>query len=159
MGSSAPIRRDEIREGIASRLTALLTSLVLLATLPGCTFIGLGIGAATPKHEQGEVSPDELDSVAIGTPVEVDYAPPGAIMRSAKGPIVARSADVIEIPEVLLPEANLRIPRSQIQYVRADKQTGSYWATGLLVGLGLDVIFCIATAEILAYTGGGFGYR
>ena len=112
-----------------SGLVAIAIAAVLLTQ--GCTLIGLGIGATTPKYERVE---PPYDSLAVGTDVRVlraDRDPDDAVTGEYRGPHGRYLFIDTEWGGRAVDERNI----AEVQ-----RRSGSYWAEGLAVGVALDVI-------------------
>jgi hypothetical protein len=117
--------------------------------LPGCTFIGMGVGAgvgaAMPRYEEVDrtaVHPEPGDEVTAlmndGMAVEARVLASDAFV----------GGDHIEIEVTTSPSEILTIPAAHTRALH--HKVGSHWARGMLVGtligLALDVAFWTAAA-------------
>jgi hypothetical protein len=88
---------------ITRRIVTLVATLTLFAFCQGCTLIGLGVGAATPRYEEPAQPEVVREGLVTSNPdASTDTAPP---------------------------------PRRRV---------GSYWATGMGIGIAVDVALTIA---------------
>jgi hypothetical protein len=126
--------------------------LALVLSQPGCTFIGAGIGAAIPRHETVDPhdmkpgsdvrlhldSGEYVDGRYVTTGGEYD----GVILSDASVHTMgAGSAYLDEVSHyAVVPEES----------ITGAESNGSYWATGLLVGLLVDVALVAAAVAVMS---------
>ena len=150
---------DDVR-ATPPRIAILALASLALGALEGCTFVGLGIGAAIPNFER--VAVEQAPSIPKDTEVairssvlvEVDGRPTvdvsGQVDRVEEGKLLLRSA--------WFPEGVARIPLDKIRTL--DVQKNTYWAVGLGVGVVMDALLVttailINHAQAMAAAGGG----
>jgi len=130
----------------ASRRLALLVVVCASLCSTACTLLGAGIGANTPRWEEG-VSTEKLASCAeAGGSLEVRLRPAAAAygpdrLRGACGSLDAENVVVVT------DQGERRIPLRDI--ARVDLRRGNYVTTGLAVGLLIDAVSFVALAAIL----------
>jgi len=132
-----------------------------VSLLPGCTFIGMGIGAgvgtAIPRYE------DPVDTNA-GRPEPGDEVT--VVMNdgmTAEARVLASDAfvggDHVEVEITSSPSQLSTVPVDQIRSLR--HKVGSHWARGMLIGtligLALDIAYWSAAVVSFSQSGAAFG--
>jgi hypothetical protein len=156
-----------MRIGVAPERWLAIFMVACALCCTGCSLIGLGIGAASPRWERN-VPPEEIESYRVeGKPPDVDVqlgTPAHPEPWWVAGSFVRLSADGKTRPSsnstgtftyeyeprtlVVATDANeWGIPLQDIE--RVDVRRGSYWATGLGVGFALDVAAALVTAVLI----------
>ncbi len=152
-------------------LRRLVLSAVLLAAsavLSGCTFIGMGIGAASDASSNAHqaVAYDRVPAIREGTDVEVYAHPPDSPSDNAYAEkVVEGEFKGVRDDRIILETTDRRcepsserctaiIPRSSVAMVEKKPSTGGWWK-GALVGLVIDVTLVVALAAATSRSGGG----
>jgi hypothetical protein len=127
-------------------LRQLICGALAVTVLQGCSAIGLGIGAATPR-----VTDTPTASVQPGEWVAIYRRDEAETVDGAEhGRLVAKNDVFVEIES---DDGTSRIPTSQIDHVRAKR--GNHWLTGMLIGIALDVAVIGAVAASMPWDMGG----
>jgi hypothetical protein len=112
--------------------------LSFLALLPGCTLIGLGIGAAVPMHQEVELQ--QASSLPAGSDVDVLLSPTsssGDPVRIA-GRLQSVNDDSLRLSPARFFRTPRRVPLSRVRELRV--VSGSYWLPGLVTGAVIDTV-------------------
>jgi hypothetical protein len=128
----------------AARLAILSLAAIALTSLEGCTVIGYGVGAATPRYEP--VALGSAQSIASGTDVDIEMASvsevittDGYVARTPKTFVgQARGVERGDFLFSSLATGVSRIPMTDIRELRV-KSHGNYSTEGLVVGMLVDV--------------------
>lgn len=115
--------------------------LVLSLAASGCSLVGLGIGASTPKWETRHLQADgslDVSHVADGDTVEVIRRDAGIVDGRFRG----LSGDVVHVERS--DGYDLTIMKRDFDRIRYER--GSYWAAGLVIGLAADLLVGSAIA-------------
>jgi hypothetical protein len=114
-----------------SRLALLFAALLALSFLPGCTLIGLGVGAATSKYEYRTVT-EETTHAERGESVSVETREgsevTGVVQRSDEATVTI-GAKQLPLDEI----TKLRV--THLKRFRSS----SHALDGALAGMGLDI--------------------
>ena len=149
----------------------------LLASAPGCTFVGLAVGASVPNTETyGNPAAGVAGGPALATAlaardinygdaVEVDLQPPPALDEHAFGPPAPRSQSSTlqgrlgllagEQFTIVTPDTEYRVPIARVRTARV--RHGNHWAGGLLLGLMIDFLLFGTAAHLIAGSMGDSG--
>lgn len=151
---------------------------VLLSFSTGCTFVGMGIGAAIPKETtygaEGPAGPAleraaAKERIERGDYVIVNVSPPPVQLTSAPP---EEGADIGPPPPPTLPrkmegefqsvrqgiltldsdDYHAQVPLDRIEKARVSR--GSRWLEGMFIGLALDAIAGGVAAAVLSQWGG-----
>ncbi len=109
--------------------------LMLLATwlLSGCTFIGLGVGAATPRYVPTE-------TVSVGDDVRVDTG-----STEVSGDVIGTSPSSVGIASG---GRVIDVPRKTIKTI--ERRSGTNWLMGLGIGFAIDATLATAVGIAVA---------
>ncbi len=112
---------------------ALLLLLVATWLLSGCTFVGLGVGAATPRYVPTE-------TVSAGDDVRVDTG-----SAEVTGDVVATNPSGLAIATG---ERVIEVPHKTTKAIK--RRSGTNWFTGLAIGFAIDVTVTIVSMSAAA---------
>jgi hypothetical protein len=141
------------------RLWTLAIACAVALSQSACTLIGLGIGAAIPKR-----SSDDVDALEPGSDVRLELQSGGHVdgtfaLRAGSGFLVrdaivtgapvreglAAQPDPRVISRVSNDSDDVIVPRDLIR--DANARDGSYWFSGLVIGLLLDVTALVVFSQ------------
>lgn len=87
----------------------------------GCTFIGLTVGGSTPRY----ATASSVDGLSPGTDVRITHDG-----TQTTGTLASSDPDTVRL------QGQRSIDRASI--TKVEKEDGSYWLDGVVVGAGLD---------------------
>jgi hypothetical protein len=121
------------------RALVLIVFVVLAACSSGCTAIGLGLGSAVPRYEPQTGYPDPGVHVKLANEHGNELA---------SGTLEARKNGVILVAGDDGAQTTVR----DVDVARIESRRGTYWKTGLIIGIVLDSLALTAatTAAVAA---------
>lgn len=108
---------------------------VLAETFRGCTFVGLGVGAAIPRSR--DVPKDEWASLGYRSHVELEVEGQvygGRFRQIWEGRVFVETSQGVQ---------SFSLERID----EVETRTGTYWATGLVIGLLVDALLAAVIVD------------
>jgi hypothetical protein len=152
-----------MRTAVAPERWLVVLVLVCAPCATGCGLIGLGLGAAVPTWE--EVPPDAVwANTHVGGAIDV-HLRAGAATREGAESVSGSYGGQEDVPmntaEAPMPRAGRllvstggttrRIPFEDIS--RVDFRSGSYWSTGLTLGVAIDAVVATMLVAFVVTSG------